>query len=140
MGSPEFIKFADVYDKKITAFKNCLSIMNKGKYIDVNTLYTIVDGIISVVETKSDLFSYVCYLNDLDENTYLHSINVAIMCNFFGGWLKFSEEETKKLTIAGLLHDIGKSSMSDIKLNPADDLFLHPQVSSSITGKISPDS
>lgn len=43
-----------------------------------------------------------------DDSTYAHSLNVALLANILGQWLHFSEEELKLLTVAGILHDIGK--------------------------------
>ncbi|MHB8129402.1 MAG: HD-GYP domain-containing protein, partial [Mobilitalea sp.] len=38
----------------------------------------------------------------------VHCLNVSLICNIFAGWLKFSPEDTRILTLGGLLHDIGK--------------------------------
>ena len=43
-----------------------------------------------------------------DDQTYAHSMNVALLCNIFAGWLRFSKEDIELATLCGLLHDIGK--------------------------------
>lgn len=47
-------------------------------------------------------------MRDNDDATYAHSVSVALLCNVFGHWLKYSNEDIKVLTLCGLLHDIGK--------------------------------
>ena len=43
-----------------------------------------------------------------DTYTFAHSVNVAILSSLLGVLLKLSREEQLKLTLGGLLHDIGK--------------------------------
>lgn len=109
----DFEKFDTVYKKKIDELKDSLSAIEKGEKVDIEPLYSIVDGIVGVVNSKSDLVSYISYLNGLDDFTYYHSVNVSIYCNILASWLKMDKEEMKFVSIAGLLHDIGKSKMND---------------------------
>ena len=48
-----------------------------------------------------------------DDYTYTHSVNVSLLCNIFGQWLGFDKEKLKNITVAGLIHDIGK-----VKIDP----------------------
>jgi len=43
-----------------------------------------------------------------DDMTYTHSMNVALICNVIGNWLRMNEKDLKVLVTCGLLHDIGK--------------------------------
>ena len=52
-----------------------------------------------------DILSNIRYFDDA---TYAHSLNVALLANILGRWLHYDEEQLKLLTVAGLLHDIGK--------------------------------
>lgn len=52
-------------------------------------------------------------LNKKDDNTYRHSIGVAVLSYLLGKWLKLKDEELKDLVIAGLLHDLGKIKIPD---------------------------
>jgi HD-GYP domain-containing protein (c-di-GMP phosphodiesterase class II) len=54
------------------------------------------------------LFHMLHCMRDNDDETYAHSLNVAMICNTIGTWLDYSEEEKTQLTLAGLLHDVGK--------------------------------
>lgn len=110
--SKEFKRFYEAYKQKMNEFKNCLSAIEKGEKIDIDPLYSIIDGIMGIANCKSDLISYVSYLNGLDDFTYRHSINVAIYCNILGYWINMDNDDIKIVSVAGLLHDIGKSKIS----------------------------
>lgn len=43
-----------------------------------------------------------------DDLTFIHSLNVAILCHEFADWMDMPQEEKDILTLAGLLHDVGK--------------------------------
>ena len=58
-------------------------------------------------------------LRRVDNATYTHSLNVALLCRLMGTWLNFSKEDIDILTLSGLLHDIGKSKIpKEIILKP----------------------
>ncbi|MCL7747601.1 HD-GYP domain-containing protein [Halalkalibacter alkaliphilus] len=52
-------------------------------------------------------------LFDKDNYTYRHNIGVSVVASMLANWLHFSEEDRKKITLGGLLHDIGKLELSD---------------------------
>ncbi|MGM0415225.1 MAG: HD-GYP domain-containing protein, partial [Bacillota bacterium] len=58
----------------------------------------------------------------VDEYTYTHSLNVGILANMFAEWLGFDDKNRITLTLAGLLHDIGKARIPDKILNKPDTL------------------
>ena len=47
-------------------------------------------------------------MRSYDDQTYVHSVNVAMMCQTMGEWLGLGEEDRKVLLMCGLMHDIGK--------------------------------
>ncbi len=57
-----------------------------------------------------------------DEYTFKHSVDVAAMSLIIGKNMGLPHEELKELGVAGLLHDIGKSSIPDEILNKKDKL------------------
>jgi len=48
-----------------------------------------------------------------DEATFGHCINVSLLCNLFGHWVNMEEDEIVLLTVAGILHDIGKTKIPE---------------------------
>lgn len=44
----------------------------------------------------------------LDYDTFVHSLNVAMISHELASWLNWSEEDVECATLCGLLHDVGK--------------------------------
>lgn len=108
---PEFKRFQETYDKKIDELKSCVKALEQGEEAHQDELYGIVDSIINTANCASDLVHYISYLNKMDDCTYAHSINVAILSHICATWLHLDKEEVEKASVAGLLHDIGKSAL-----------------------------
>lgn len=107
--TPQFKKFkADFEDNADRFEKRINQVVKKNGDLHVDTL---VDPVLKMVDetgNPSSVFDMLHALRSYDDLTYMHSINVSLICNVMGQWLKFPEEEVRVLTAAGLLHDIGK--------------------------------
>jgi putative nucleotidyltransferase with HDIG domain len=68
-------------------------------------------------KTSLELFSMIFNMRSIDDSVYAHSLNVALISRTIGRWLKFSKSDLDTLTMAGLLHDIGKLTIPDEVLN-----------------------
>ncbi len=86
-------------------FKN---IIEEHTPIDTELLFNQVTKLFPSDMTNISLFDMLHNMRDYDDSTYIHCINVALICNVFGRWLALPREEVKVLTLCGLLHDIGK--------------------------------
>lgn len=107
----EFKDFQNEYNKKVESVHNSLSLIEKGTPVSKKILFNTTKSIIDMVNCKSDIFAYLGYLKDMSDYTYTHCLNVSILCNLFGKWLNLNEDESEDLTVAGLLHDIGKTKI-----------------------------
>ena len=52
-------------------------------------------------------------MRQYDDATFIHCLNVAIICNVFGRWIRMPQEDLDILTLAGLLHDVGKMKIPE---------------------------
>ena len=52
-------------------------------------------------------------MKQIDDSTFAHSVNVAMIARLIGTWSGFNEEDLNLLTLAGLLHDVGKCQIPD---------------------------
>lgn len=73
-------------------------------------------------KTSIQVFDLLHCMKSIDDSVYAHSINVALISRAIGKWLKLPREELNELTIAGLLHDIGKAEIPSEILNKAGKL------------------
>lgn len=113
----EFKEFDNTYTEKLDSTKEILESIEQGGSIDKNALFSITKDAMEKINCKSDIFAYLSYIKNTDDYTFSHSLNVSLLCNMFSKWLNLSEEETEDLTIAGLLHDIGKLKIDPKILN-----------------------
>jgi len=69
-----------------------------------------------------DLHSILSELLGNDDYTYRHSVAVAALSTLIGKWLDFPPDKLRGLTIAALLHDIGKTKIPSYILTKAERL------------------
>ncbi len=113
--SPQFLEFKERFDNEVPKFQALLdSVSKEGKELNVDTMLNCVDVILESDDGYLNVFDMLHNMRQYDDMTYVHSINVALICNVFARWLKMSDEETRLATVCGLLHDIGKISIPDI--------------------------
>lgn len=106
---PQFQKFKENYNYQIEDFRSTLNdVIEKNTKLNADSLLQNVLKLIRDSYGPFSLFDMLHNLRQYNDATYAHSLNVALICNTFAGWLKFSQEETKMVTLCGLLHDVGK--------------------------------
>ena len=109
----EFKKFVDVYKNRIDKIKSCFEDISNGKNVSVSSLYQNTSLIMDEISCKSDVVNYIYYLKESDDYTYRHSVNVSILCYLYAEWTNMSYDEKRNITIAGILHDVGKTMVDD---------------------------
>ncbi|MBC7959795.1 MAG: HD domain-containing protein, partial [Vallitaleaceae bacterium] len=112
----EFKTFVSKYIDQVNNLEKEFSKMVTSGQIDHSGLSNYVQEMVDS-GTKSNLFTYLCRIQVEDQDTFAHSLNVSILANIFAKWLKFDEDEQIELSIAGLLHDIGKTKLDPVILN-----------------------
>lgn len=105
----DFQQFTKSFYSSFMTYKDHLNKAVRGETaLDTEMMLNNISEIFASCQNPSSLFDMLMGIRNLDDVTYVHSMNVALICNLFAVWLKFSPEETRNLVLAGLLHDIGK--------------------------------
>ena len=108
--SPEFQRFQVDFTLRSQDLKNCFdAYLSDGGTVNKEELLSKTISLVSPKQTTLDVFDMLHNMRQVNDSTYAHSLNVAIISRIIGKWLHFSNEELDTLTLAGLLHDIGKS-------------------------------
>lgn len=124
----ETIKKSEAFQRFHLAYKNTVSELKQNldsfitgeKDIDTDKLLSEANEILSRCNSNIEVFNMLHCMRQYDDTTYIHSLNVALICNIIGKWLQFSEEDLAVITMCGLLHDIGKLLIpEDIIKKPA---------------------
>ena len=111
--SSEYKAFKEEFFKNIYKFKtDFLEIANNDEKINSDEL---VDRVYSVIESSGgiNVFDMLHCMREYDDSTYVHALNTSLICNVFGKWLGMEKKDLDAITLAGLLHDIGKIRVSD---------------------------
>ena len=68
---------------------------------------------LAALTKDANIFDMMHNMRQYDDSTYMHCLNVSLLCNVMANWLNFSKEDTDNLILAGMLHDIGKLMIPD---------------------------
>lgn len=116
--SPEFQRFQVDFTLRSQDLKNCFdAYLSDGGTVNKEELLSKTISLVGPKQTTLDVFDMLHNMRQVNDSTYAHSLNVAIISRIIGKWLHFSNEELDTLTLAGLLHDIGKTKIPDDVLN-----------------------
>jgi putative nucleotidyltransferase with HDIG domain len=112
--SQEFKAFKKDFEECAVKFERSINdvIINKTE-LNATELISPIYDLLKKGKTASDIFEMLHNLRDYDDATYTHCINVALMSNILGQWLRWDENEIAVVTQAGLFHDIGKILIPD---------------------------
>jgi putative nucleotidyltransferase with HDIG domain len=112
--SESFHRFHLAYQNAVNKLKYSFdSIISKQKEIDTEDLLNDVNNILQHSNLTLELFDLLHCIRQYDDTTYVHCLNVSLICNIIGKWLDYSPEDLEVITLCGLLHDIGKLMIPD---------------------------
>lgn len=115
--SPEFKQFQLDFAKNIEWMKDNFDAIMNGAGNECCEM--MIEGAESLFKSRTsiELFDMIHNMRGLDDSVYAHSLNVALIARAIGKWCKMGRAELDTLTVAGLLHDIGKTQIPEEVLN-----------------------
>ncbi|WP_165000388.1 HD-GYP domain-containing protein [Anaerophilus nitritogenes] len=116
------IKLSNPYMKSLSEFKKIYEEVGLGKKIQVEMMKSAMSPLIKEVIEDNNILSRLRKLKVVDDYTYKHSINVCILSTMIGKWLNYTKNDLDHLSIAAILHDIGKSRIDSRIINKPDTL------------------
>jgi putative nucleotidyltransferase with HDIG domain len=105
--------FQEKYTAKVDEVTHIIKEIGKGASVDVHSVGQISRHIIKEFSTVSDVINYLHLVRPLDDYTYSHSLNVSLMSIIMAKWMNLRNTEIDEIATAGLLHDIGKTKISE---------------------------
>ena len=107
--SREFHAFKVDYTKKTKVIEDSFnSLITSDKNYNPGDLLSQISTLYENHLTSLSVFDMLHNMRQIDDTTYAHCINVAIISRMMGKWLDFPDQDLDALTLAGILHDIGK--------------------------------
>ena len=116
--SDEFHTFQIEYVQIVGLMKQTFTAaVQENHPIDTHLLLSQVADLFQSRKTIVEMFDMLYNMRTVTDSVYAHCLNVALISRMIGRWLHFERHELDVLTIAGLLHDIGKLLIPDEVLN-----------------------
>lgn len=76
--------------------------------IDKSSLQNVVMKIVEDVCENEDIMCNMLDIKRYDDYTYFHSVNVGVLSSMVGAAMGYSQDDLVNLTMAAMLHDVGK--------------------------------
>ncbi|QGG47601.1 HD-GYP domain-containing protein [Heliorestis convoluta] len=119
------IQFSEAYKATESEVKKSMQGICQGEKVEAHCFFEITDKVMHSLEKPEEILKYLYALRADRSTTFTHSLNVSIVSNLIGTWLHYGPAQIKELTIAALLHDIGKTIRS---YHPEQDYHFHPLI------------
>jgi len=138
--SKELARSKTFFKQSYKQIRLVLDSIRQNSELIMDEVTLVVDDITSSVARNPNALLCMRGLQNADEYTYFHSINVSILASIFAQYLGYSAEEIRRISLAGILHDIGKQKIPLSVLNATRKLTdkefeimkLHPQLARKI--------
>ncbi|MEW4368913.1 HD-GYP domain-containing protein [Paenibacillus kandeliae] len=105
------------FDTALSGFENLfLSAASRGEF-DGSQVDEMLEPLMNELHTQKDVVSVLFVLNDTNNYTYTHSLQVGMLSYYLATWMGYTEREAYVVGRAGYLHDVGKSKVPPEILN-----------------------
>lgn len=116
------IEIVDIINEKTRimakgALMEAMNAVKMKKELDVKKIKMLVNSIIDEILSSKNIMISLSDLRTVDEYTFGHSVNVAILSLVMGKALGLNELKLRDLGIGAILHDIGKTKIPNEILN-----------------------
>ncbi len=98
----------EVYDRSVTVVFDIMSELRMGRIPSCEAASAVISDMTDVILRDKNALLALTMLKSYDDYTYLHSINVGILCLAFAAHEGLRGEEMHAIGLAGMLHDLGK--------------------------------
>lgn len=112
------IKYEILSDK----MENVFADIKIGKKIILTEINEEVNELVDEVLKNDNILGRIRELEEKDDYTFNHSLNVSMLATMLGKWLGYSMKQIKQLALTGLFHDIGKLKVPDNIINKPGEL------------------
>lgn len=92
------------------------------RQLDIDSVIYYSNKIVEELYSNENICIDLIEMRSYDDYTYSHCVNVAILSTIIGIGMGLSNEELRALSLAGLLHDLGKTKIPTEILNKPDKL------------------
>jgi putative nucleotidyltransferase with HDIG domain len=105
----ERIRFNEKYEQTVSLVRHAFDEIRYFKEVPLKQMKDLSDNALVSLAATPGVLGYLHSLRSIDNYTFQHSVNVAIITAIISKWMGYEGEEHKDYVLAGLLHDVGKA-------------------------------
>lgn len=106
-----------LYDNSVRFAKTAMQKLSLGNELPMDEAEGLISNVMESVTRNYNALSGLIKLRTRDEYTYTHCINVAVLAIILARQMGLNQDETRKIGLAGLFHDVGKIHIPNKILN-----------------------
>ncbi|SDC07131.1 HDIG domain-containing protein [Paenibacillus sp. UNCCL117] len=118
-----------IYQGAVSGIKSVFEQVAADGYVSMEQINEGFNPLVEQVHQEKDVVSLLLVLNNKDDYTYQHSVQVGMISYYIAKWMGQPEDEAVLAGKAGYLHDIGKSRVDQRVLTKpgrlTDEEYLH---------------
>ena len=121
-------KVLATYKKYIHTLKNIIGNNPEGAEIKLDEIEGLAQCITEDFVYNFNLLACVNLVKKMEQDIYMHSINVTFLSLLIARWVNFNPDQLKHVAMAGLLHDVGKMGMPSYLTDKTKELTVREKV------------
>lgn len=121
----ERVIFNAKYEQTVTLVRQAFDEIRYFKEVPLKQMQDLSDNALVSLAATPGVLGYLHSLRNVDNYTFQHSVNVAIISGVLSRWLGNDGERQKDFVLAGLLHDVGKAMVPLEILNKPGPLLVN---------------
>lgn len=114
---PKIQQFVNSYNKSVTVVRQAFDQIRSTQEIPLDTFAATATEITETVRCAGNIVDRLYDLPPCDDCTFQHSVNVSVIAALIATWLGYPPAIINAVSLAGLLHDVGKSQLPPSLLN-----------------------
>lgn len=119
----EHEEFLHHYAVTVRSVKNIFTNVRKLRKVPLQEVEDVARNLSATLLGNRGIINLLAVMQDYEDHTFQHSVNVAILSGMIGQWLLLSAQEQRELMLAALMHDIGTTMIALDVLNKPERLL-----------------
>lgn len=121
---PKVQKFINEYNQSVTVVQKAFDTLRTTKEVPLEVFAKASDAIAQNLQEVGNVVDQLYILPEqCDDATYRHSVNVSVIAALIATWLRYPPDSINAVSLAGLMHDVGKSQLPKQLLNTGRQLL-----------------
>jgi uncharacterized domain HDIG len=113
-------QFVNSYNKSVVVVQQAFTTLRECQEVPLETFASTANELAAGVQTAGNIVDRLYDLPPCDDATFQHSVNVGVIAALIATWLNYPPEVINAVSLAGLLHDVGKSQLPPALLHRID--------------------